>query len=371
MKEFKIVPKIIQCSSFMEFLKEFQLGDGDLVLTSRSVYYKYLSGRIPGSHAIFCKDYGTGEPTDAMVEKIHRDIKDLKFKRIIAIGGGTILDISKLLTLKKYIPVAELFDGRMKIERIKELILIPTTCGTGSEVTNISVLEIMSKNTKMGLAADALYGDYAVLIPELLSTLPMKYFATSSIDALIHAVEAYTSPKANSFSRMYSMQAIKLILTGYRRIEQYGEEERFRCMAGYLTASAYAGIAFGNAGCAAVHALSYPLGAAYHIPHGEANYAMFTQVYKTYQRRKPEGRINELNNFLSKILDCDPAEVYDEMEKLLNIIIPKKALREYGVTKEDISGFTEAVMTRQTRLMKNNYTELDRETVKEIYYELM
>ncbi len=371
MKQFRIAPQIYEFSSVKEFLKEFRLGNKDLIFTSRSIYYQYLSNNSDGAHVIFCRDYGSGEPTDEMVERIQQDIYNISFNRVIAIGGGTVLDVAKLLALKKFTPVQELFDRKIKIERNKSLILVPTTCGTGSEVTNISVLEMVSRKTKMGLAEDALFGDYAVLIPELLSSLPMQYFATSSIDALIHAIEAYTSPKANAFTRSYSLQAIKLILSGYRRMELNGEEVRNKCLGGFLTASTYAGIAFGNAGCAAVHAMSYPLGGKFHVPHGEANYAMFTGVYKTYQRLKPEGRIRELNRFLAKILGCYPSEVYDALEKLLNTILPKKALHEYGVTPEDIENFTETVMTGQTRLMNNNYVQLDWSTVKEIYMELL
>ncbi len=371
MKEFRIVPKIIQCSSMKEFLKEFKPGSRDLVFTSRSVYETYLVDQTEGAHVIFSKDYGNGEPSDDMVESIYHDIKDINYERIIAIGGGTILDVAKLLALKQYIPVLDLFEGRMEAVRNKALVLVPSSCGTGSEVTNISVLELISRRTKMGLAAEALYGDYAVLIPELLTSLPMRYFASSSIDALVHAMEAYTSPRANSFTRSYSMQAIKLILTGYRRMELHGKEARFACLGSFLTASTYAGIAFGNAGCAAVHAMSYPLSGAYHVPHGEANYAFFIKVFRTYQKLKPEGRLlSELNQYLSKLLGCYPSEVFEALEKLLETILPLRALHEYGMRRADIEEFTETVMLKQTRLMKNSYTALDWETVKGIYQEL-
>jgi 4-hydroxybutyrate dehydrogenase len=135
----------------------------------------------------------------------------------------------------------------------------------------------------------------------------------------------------------------------------------------FLMASTFAGIAFSNAGCAAVHAMSYPLGAVYHIPHGEANYLLFTEVYKTYQSINPDGRIKELNQFLAKILVCEPDQVYDIMEVLLNKIITKKKLREYGVSHEDIRLFTDSVMTKQTRLMANNYVELSEKTIQAIY----
>ena len=138
----------------------------------------------------------------------------------------------------------------------------------------------------------------------------------------------------------------------------------------FLIASTYAGIAFGNAGCAAVHAMSYPLGAKYHIPHGEANYAMFTGVYKAYMSIKSDGKIKELNKHLANILNCDEADVYDEIEVLLNNIIPKKALHEYGMLESEIDEFTQSVMEKQGRLMANNFVELDSNKIKEIYRKL-
>ena len=371
MKQFRIVPKIIEFNTVQEFLQEFRPGNRDLILTSRSIYYDYFADNTAGAHVVFIRDYGSGEPTDEMVERVQQDMKGIGINRVFAIGGGTVLDVGKLLALKQCTPVSELFDGTIKIERNKELILVPTTCGTGSEVTNVTVLELISRKIKIGLAEEAFFGDCAVLIPELLTTLPMKYFATGSIDALIHAVEAYTSPKANAFTRLYSLEAIKMILSGYRRMERYGANARQKCLGDFLTAATYAGIAFGNAGCAAVHAMSYPFGGTFHIPHGEANYAIFIQVYKTYRSLKPEGRIQELNSFLGKLLGCNPSEAYEALEKLLNTIFPKKALREYGVTPEDIENFTEAVMTGQSRLMSNNYVPLNRDTVKKIYMELL
>lgn len=127
---------------------------------------------------------------------------------------------------------------------------------------------------------------------------------------------------------------------------------------GTVVASTYAGIAFGNAGWGLVHATAIPLGAKYHVPHGEANYAFFTGVYKTYQSINPDGSIVELNLYLAEILGCAADEVYEKIEDLLNHIIVKKSLHEYGMTQEDIEDFTETVMTKQGRLMANNYVEL-------------
>lgn len=370
MKQFSVKPTIKQFDTVQEFCDVYDMKEGDLVFVSGSTYEKYFAGRINGAMVINYRKYGSGEPTDVMVEGIYQDIKDMEYQRVFAIGGGTILDVAKLFALKNISPVVDLYDHKLDIVKEKEVILVPTTCGTGSEITNISILELTAKNTKMGLAVEELYADDAVLIPELLESLPFQFFATSSIDALIHSIESYTSPKATEFTKMFSLKAMKMILETYQIIVKEGEEARKPFIGNVLLASTYAGIAFGNAGCAAVHAMSYPLGAAYHVPHGEANYEMFTGVYKTYQKINPNGSILELNKYLAEILSCDPEVVYEEIEMLLNHIIPKKPLRDYGVTEEELQEFTNVVMTQQGRLMANNYVPLDEDTVHKIYQEL-
>lgn len=370
MNQFCIKPTINIFQSVADFCNSFHPGKGDLIFISQSTHDTFFYGRTDGAIIINYRNYGKGEPSDAMVEGIYQDLKGREYNRVIAIGGGTVLDIAKLFALKNISPVVDLYEHKLEIVKNKELILVPTTCGTGSEVTNISILELISRHTKMGLAAEELYADTAVLIPELLSNLPFAYFATSSIDALIHSIESFTSPKANAFTKMYSLKAMKIILEGYKKIAKEGEDARFSLLTDFLMASTFAGIAFGNAGCAAVHAMSYPLGATYHVPHGEANYALFTGVYKTYQKLNPDGGIQLLNQYLSQILQCATDQVYEKAEELLNHILPKKALHEYGVTLQDINNFTDTVMTKQTRLMSNNYTILDRDTVLNIYKQL-
>ncbi len=138
--------------------------------------WKYFDGLVNGAHVIFRNDYGSGEPTDVLVEKIYEDTKDIPYKRVIAVGGGTIIDVAKLLALKIYTPVLDLYDRKIPLERTKELVIVPTTCGTGSEVTNISILELTARHTKMGLSDDALFANSAVLVPELLNGLPYPAF---------------------------------------------------------------------------------------------------------------------------------------------------------------------------------------------------
>lgn len=366
MREIIIRPIIYRYNEISNFVEEFQIGKGDLVLTNEFIFIQCLKKYNLECEFIFQEKYGNGEPTDEMVSSIVSDIKN-PYERVFAIGGGSIIDISKILILKNFCPVQELFEGKIEPQKERELIVVPTTCGTGSEVTNVSILNLVSKGTKKGLAVDELYPDKAVLIPQLLDTLPFYVFATSSIDALIHGIESALSPYANETTRMFSYRAIDIILNGYKKIRANGKDS-VKCMyEQFLLASNYAGIAFGNAGCAAVHALSYPLGAVFHVAHGEANYAMFTAVMKMYLQKKTDGEMEKLMLFLADILECAPNEVFSDIEELLNCIIPKKRLRDYGVKKEDIYIFADSVVENQQRLLKNNYVELSTTDIQQIY----
>lgn len=366
MTQFIIHPRIYQMASCEEFAAQVQLGAEDLILTNAYIYEPAFGSMHLPCHVIYLENYGSGEPSDEMVEAIYQDLP-ASFRRVVAIGGGGVLDVAKILSLKHISPVLDLFDGKTEVIRNKELILVPTTCGTGSEVTNISILALNSRGTKKGLATEALFADSAVLIPALLMGLPFRFFATSAIDALVHAVESSLSPKASAASKLFSYQAIDMILRGFLEIRNQGEEARFPILEQFLLASNYAGIAFGNAGCAAVHALSYPLGAVYHVPHGEANYAMFTGVMNKYLSIRSDGEIAHLNDFIANILQCDVSCVYEELENLLNVLIPKKPLFEYGMTEEDLQIFTNSVRENQQRLMANNFVPLSDEDVYMIY----
>ena len=241
---------------------------------------------------------------------------------------------------------------------------------TGSEVTAISILSRIRLNTKLGLVSPALYPDHAVLIPELLDDLPFSVFATSSLDALIHAIESALSPKANEVTRMFSYQAIDMILRGYRTIAEQGKDARTPLLDDFLLASTYAGIAFGNAGCAAVHALSYPLGADRHVAHGESNYAIFSGVIRKYREIRTDGELAVLGAKIAAILDCTEESAFDALETLLENILSRKPLHEYGVSEADLVTYTESVLQNQTRLLSNNFVSLSREDILDIYQSL-
>lgn len=362
-------PSLFKFKTCRDFAKAFELKEGDLILTNEYIFNPYFGSLGLNVETIFQEQYGAGEPTDVMVDAIIEDAKKKGCKRIIAVGGGTIIDIAKVLAISDGESVDELYDLPVT-EKKHPLIIIPTTCGTGSEVTNISIINRTRLGVKMGLTGEALFADSAVLIPELLEGLPFPVFAASSIDALVHAVESSLSPKATPYTKLFGYKAIEMILTGFQKIAKDGREALKGLLEEFLIASNYAGLAFGTAGCAAVHALSYPLGGAYHVPHGESNYAMFTGVLKNYMEIRKDGEIEVLNSYMADLLGCDAEVVYEKLEELLDQLLPKKSLHEYGVTEDELEIFTKSVMETQGRLMGNNFVPLDEQRVLKIYREL-
>ena len=351
-------PTLYGFDTCKEFAEAFRLNRDDLILSNAYIYEPYFGCMENlNCYVIFQEKYGAGEPTDVMVDAILADAAKTSCKRVIAIGGGTVIDIAKVLAVSDGEGVDDLYDKAPDLEKRRELIIIPTMARTRI-------------GTKLGLVSPAMYADYAVLIPQLLEGLPFKVFAASSIDALVHAVESALSPKATPYTKLFGYKAIEMIIRGYQTIAKKGPESRFSLLNDFLLASNYAGLAFGTAGCAAVHATSYPLGGKYHVAHGESNYAMFTGVLKNYMELRRDGEIAVLNQYLADLLGCMPDVVYDELEKLLDQILPKRPLREYGVTREDLPVFAHSVVTEQGRLMANNFVPLDEARVLKIYQEL-
>lgn len=367
MNPFVIRPQIKYFSTITEFATDEDIGAGDLIILEGFIRDRYPHVFSSGAAIIDISKFCKGEPTDTAVLMIRNAMGPMYFSRVIAIGGGTVLDIAKILSLENGDKLDNLLSKTAVPKRSAKLVLIPTTCGTGSEMTNISIVDFTKHNVKMGITGDALYADQAVIIPELLKGIPQRVFAASSIDALIHASESFVSPKANWYTRMFSTKAINMILNGYKEYLRNGKaltDELNEC---FLLASNYAGIAFGNAGCGAVHAMSYPLGAGYHVPHGESNYVFFTEVFKKYHELNCSGALVEWEKIIAAALETDVEKVYEKMAELLDSIIQKKKMSEYGVKEEEIEVYTDTVISSQKRLMDNNFVPLERPVVYEIY----
>src|SRR5271157_189502 len=204
--------------------------------------------------------------------------KDVGADLVVGIGGGSSLDIAKVASIlvTNNDPVSSFFGEDMVPNPGLTTILVPTTAGTGSEVTPIAILSDYGEKLKKGIVSPYLFPAVAMLDAELTVGLPASVTAATGMDALIHAVEAYTSRNATPFTDMLALEAIRRIFRHIRTAFANGSNLEAR--GGMLEGSLLAGMAFANAGVTAVHAFAYPIGAEFHIPHGVANSIMLTAV---------------------------------------------------------------------------------------------
>ena len=378
-REIVIVPTIYKMSDFGMIAEEFNLGERDLVLTNEFIYHPFMESYGLPCQYVFQEKYGLLEPSEEMIEAMFADIDYDSYDRVIAVGGGAIMDLCKLLGIRRPASVHELYFKREPVVHEKEVIAVPTTCGTGSEVTNISVAIVKDEKdgvltggeTKLGLVSDDIIPNKVVLCPKFLETLPYKAFASSAIDALIHATESFLSPHRKTLtSEMYSVKAMELILEGFRRIGENGPEARMEYLDEFVTAATMAGIAFLKAGCATVHGMSFPLGGTYHVPHGESNYALFGKILEIYDEMDPNGEIMKFKDRVACITGCKVEDAIPHLNALLEKVLPLKPLHEYGFTEEDIDKFAASVEANQQRLITNSYiTPWTQELSKRVYRE--
>ena len=370
MRELFVMPEVQSFKTFKDFAEAHELGTGDLIVTNKPLLPNYESDVPAGVDIICVEDYGKGEPTDIQFEAIQDDMIDKGYDRIIALGGGSAIDISKALCAAEGRDLDQLFDEKPEnLRRTIKLYCVPTTCGTGSEVTVTAVFDRTRKGTKMGLTNYALGTDYAILIPELLKTLPAVVFGTSSIDALIHAIESYLDmAQATVGSRLFAERAMDMILKVYKALEKEGLENRDKYLLDMQLASNFAGVAIANALPSASHAMGYPFAGKFHRPHGESCYVFLDVTLKKYLTDVQAGNVNDeqkkiWRSFMDIISGAmgeagEPDDkVLDDLDKLLGVICAKKSLREYGATEEDCVEFGKNCYAQQQRLMSCAFTQ--------------
>ncbi len=369
-------PEVYKFQKFSEMAEQFRLNERDLVMTNAHIFEDYMKDAGLKCQFVFREKFGPGEPSEQMIQEIFDAVPYDSYDRVIAAGGGAILDLCKLMGCRRPDTVHNLFFKRFPVLHEKEVIAVPTTCGTGSECTNISVAIVRDEKdgvltggeTKLGLVSDDMIPDKVCLIPELLTTLPYKPFACSAIDALVHATESFLSPHRKTMtSELFSEKAMELILEGFQRIAAEGSEARFAFLDPFVTASFYAGIAFLKAGCGPVHGMSFPLGGTYHVPHGESNYMLFGAILDYYDAHKPDGELMRFKALVARSLNCSPQDAIPALEALLQRILPLRALHECGFTEEDCRTFPVSVEANQQRLMTNAYYPLDLSSEEAIY----
>lgn len=311
------------------------------------------------------------EPPLAVGEKLVTYTRDQEFDLIIGLGGGSALDLAKLAgalavhegNVADYL---NLTGTKQLTKKGLPTILITTTSGTGSEVTNISVLSL--ETTKDVVAHDYLIADVAIVDPELTISVPVKVTAATGVDALTHAVEAYISKNASPVSDALALQAIRLISGSLRTVVSDGTNKQGRTDMSY--GSYLAGLAFFNAGVAGVHALAYPLGGQFHIAHGDSNAVLLPYVMG-YIRSSCEKRMKDIYDamgFSSVNLSQEEAsyKCVDELKRLVEDVNIPSTLKGFNITENALSGLTEDAI-KQTRILARSPLPLLKEDIAKIY----
>ncbi len=287
---------------------------------------------------------------------------------VIGLGGGSPMDVAKAVSYFSInsIEIEKCYGVNKLKNKRTPLIQIPTTAGTGSEVTPIAIFTLKNQQ-KMGIVDPVLYADCAILDAELTIDLPKNITAYSGIDAMVHAIEAYTTKiKKNPISDALAKKALTLL--GANIKEAVSNPQNKKARESMLLGSMLAGMAFANAPCAAVHALAYPIGAKFHVPHGLSNSLVLPEVLKFNSKSAAnlyceiasdclpdlEAGKNNIDNFITGI-----------EQLIIDLKIPRK-LKDVGINQKDIQILAEDAL-KQQRLLINNPRNVNIEDAIAIY----
>jgi alcohol dehydrogenase len=346
-----------------------------LIVTDKGVIsaglLKTIEASLKGSgikYGIF--DAVQPDPRYEIVEDALNMAREFKAQMLIGVGGGSPMDITKVTAIMftNKPPVLQYVGIGLVPKPGLPTILIPTTAGTGSEVTPIAILSDEGDKLKKGIVSPYLYPTLGILDPELTLGLPPSVTAATGMDALIHAIEAYTSINATVITDMYCEKALDLLYNNIRTAFAKGDNMAARTA--MMEGALLAGIAFANAGVTAVHAFAYPIGAEFHIPHGVANTLMLPHVIKFNvlgnldKFAKLAGPFGISVSGLDKLQVVD--KVVDAIDRLANDLRVPRHLKEFGVKEKDIDKLAEGVM-KVTRLLANNPRTLTLKDAKDIY----
>lgn len=355
-----------------------KLGDNIFVITDADLtkieLNKPIINQISKSSNLEVFDDVESDPSKKTLIKALKSAKNFKPTGILGFGGGSSMDIAKLISL--------LVGTEQDIENIwgvgnakgprLPLVLIPTTAGTGSEVTPISIITL-EKDEKKGVSSPIILPDLAVLDPELTLNLPSDITAATGIDAMVHAIEAYTSNNQNNnpISKLLAIESLKLLGTSIETavFDGYNIEARSNMLLG----SMMAGQAFANSPVAAVHALAYPIGGIFHIPHGLSNSLVLPHVLKF---NSTNAKACEQYAFLAPFVFKDINQntntknicndFIDRLENLSSLLNLPSKLRELDIPKDACVKMAKESM-KQTRLLVNNPREVTEEDAFNIY----
>lgn len=288
-----------------------------------------------------------GNPSVETVEKATESFKESDSDFIIALGGGSPMDVAKAVgVVAKYGGSITDYEGGGKVPGdIIPLIAVPTTAGTGSEVTAFSVITDHSRNYKLTVFSYKLIPAYAILDANLLTTAPPSVAAACGIDAMVHALEAYISTAASPFSEAMSEKALELIGKNIRRyVANRGDIDAAENM---LVGSLFAGIAFSWARLGNVHAMSHPVSAFFNVPHGVANAILLPTIVE-YNALADTGKYYKIYRYIAKAPvpeeGFEPDMLVNEIKALNKELNIPASLSEAGVTADKIGAMSEDAM---------------------------
>ena len=300
--------------------------------------------------------------------------KKMKTTGVMGFGGGSSMDVAKLSSL--ILGSNEKIEDAWGVSNAKgprlPLVLVPTTAGTGSEVTPISIITV-GEEEKKGVSSSIILPDIAILDPDLTIGLPAHTTAATGIDAMVHAIEGYTSANKNNnpISKMLAVEALKLLAGSIEKVVFDGSDIDAR--GNMLIGAMLAGKAFANSPVAAVHALAYPIGGTFHVSHGLSNSLVLPYVLRFNSvDSKTAKDYAELAPFIFPEINSDQGsqaickEFIDKLEVLSKKIGLPQKLREVNIPKEACKKMASDAM-KQTRLLVNNPREVTESDALNIY----
>ncbi|HEU5318115.1 MAG TPA: iron-containing alcohol dehydrogenase [Chloroflexota bacterium] len=311
------------------------------------------------------------EPSVASVERAV-EAAGTEHDAIVGVGGGSALDTAKGLSLRSANPgpLQRYFGVELVEKSGLPTILVPTTAGTGSEITPNAIFDDTERKLKAGIVSHRLFAQVAIVDPDLTVGVPPHITAASGIDALTHAMESYVAVRATPHTDLYALESIRLIAANLRTAVARGGDRAARY--GQALGSFYAGISITNAGTGLCHAMAYPLGSAYHVPHGMANALLLPAVleYNALGDVPKMARVAEaMGERVDGLSDREAARVgVDAVRQLCADVGLPKGLREVGVPEDALEGFVEGALSAQ-RLITNNPRVPDAQAVLRIYRE--
>lgn len=296
------------------------------------------------------------DPPEHIVLEATERARRAQAEVVLGLGGGSSMDVAKLIAalLPTEQPLKDMYGiGKITGSRLP-LIQVPTTAGTGSEVTAVSIVTT-GETTKMGVVAPQLYADLAILDAELTIGLPSAITAATGIDAMVHAIEAYTTAHLkNPVSDMLAVKALQLLSRHLLRACNDGSDREAR--EAMLVGAMFAGQAFANAPVAAVHALAYPVGGIFHVAHGLSNSLVLPHVLRFNAPAASVLYAEIADVMVPGVTGSAEARTHALISALEDIAeatrIPR-TLREVGVKEGDLARMASDAML-QTRLLGNN-----------------